>query len=100
MPTDKKKPTRQEQDKAKFTHDAYAFKSEGIRKGRRIGYWEKEGYARQEPDGSFYIWLHSSPLGGFDGRIRCYEYDSEPPPDETGDEEPQRPGDAADEHGD
>jgi hypothetical protein len=90
MSIDKKKLTRQQQDKTKFTHDAYIFKSEGVRKGRRIGYWEKEGYARPEPDGEFFVYLHSTPIGGFDGRIRCRPFDSAPPPEATG-EEPQRP---------
>ena len=83
--------TRQQQDKAKFTHDAYVFKSEGVRRGRRIGYWEREGYARIEPDDLIYVYLHSTRVGGFDGRIRRDPYGREPPPDETG-EEPQRPG--------
>jgi hypothetical protein len=83
---------RQREDRAKFTHDAYIFKAEGVRKGKRLGYWELEGFSRIEPDGSIYTYLHSTPIGGFDGRIKSYPYGSEPPPDETGeDEEPQRP---------
>jgi hypothetical protein len=83
---------RQKEDKSKFTHDAYIFKTEGTRKGRRVGYWEVEGYTRQEPDGSIYTYLHSTPIGGFDGRIKSYPYGSPEPPEETGDEEdPQRP---------
>jgi hypothetical protein len=78
-------------DKTKFTHDAYIFKSEGVRRGRRVGYWEKEGYAREEPDGSLFVYLHSTPIGGFDGRIRCYRYGTDPSgqqpgADKTGDE--------------
>lgn len=96
MPTNKKKITRQEEDKAKFTHDAYIFKCEGIRKGRRVGYWEREGYSRIEPDGSLTTYLHSTPIGGFDGRIKSRLYDTAPPDDENGDEEPERPGDAPD----
>jgi hypothetical protein len=85
---------RRQEDRAKFTHDAYIFKSEGVRKGRRLGYWEQEGYARVDADGSIHIHLHSTPIGGFDGRVKCYIYGSEAPPDETGEEEepPQRPG--------
>jgi hypothetical protein len=99
MAIDTKKLTqRREQDKSKFTHDAYLFKREGVRKGRPLGYWEQEGYSRIEPDGSIYTYLHSTPIGGFDGRIKSYPYGSAPPPDETGDDEkedrePQRPGD-------
>jgi hypothetical protein len=93
MPTDKKKLTRQQQDRAKFTHEAYVFKREGVRRGRPVGYWELEGYSRIEPDGSIYTFLHSNPIGGFDGRIKSYPYGSAPPPDETGDDDdPQRPG--------
>jgi hypothetical protein len=78
-------------DKTKFTHDAYIFKSEGVRRGKRVGYWEKEGYAREEPDGSLFVYLHSTPIGGFDGRVICKKY-GEPPPAEK--KEPQRPGQA------
>jgi hypothetical protein len=74
-------------DKRKFTHDAYIFKREGVRKGRPLGYWQTEGVARKEPDGSFFIYLHSTPVGGFDGRIICREYGREPPPEETGTDE-------------
>ena len=74
-------------DKTAFTHDAYIFKTEGVRKGRRLGYWEKEGYARAEPDGSFFVYLHSTPIGGFDGRIRCRRYDAAPPLGDRGDDE-------------
>jgi hypothetical protein len=95
MPTDKDRLTRRRKaDRAKFTHDAYIFKVEGVRRGKRIGYWEQEGYARTDPDQSIHIQLHSTPIGGFDGRIKCYPYGTEEPPDETGeDEQPQRPGD-------
>lgn len=52
-----------------FTHTAHIFKSEGVRRGRRLGYWVQEGYARHNPDGSGFVYLHSTPIGGFDGRI-------------------------------
>jgi hypothetical protein len=86
---------RQKEDKSKFTHDAYVFKREGTRKGRPVGYWELEGYTRIEADGSVYTYLHSSPIGGFDGRIKSYPYGSEAPPDEEGEDDPQRPADSA-----
>jgi hypothetical protein len=52
-----------------FTHKAHIFKSEGVRRGRRLGYWAHEGYGRDNPDGSRFIYLHSMPIGGWDGRI-------------------------------
>ena len=73
-----------------FTHSAYIFKNEGLRKGRRLGRWIDEGVARLEPDGSFFVYLHSTPLGGFDGRIRCVKIGSAPPDTNPA---PQRPGD-------
>lgn len=79
-------------DKSKFTHDAYIFKSEGTKKGRRLGFPVNEGVARIEPDGSIFVYLHSMPIGGFDGRIRCRKFGS-PPPDAN--PTPQRPGEAA-----
>jgi len=84
-------------DKSKFTHDAFIFKSEGMRKGRRLGYWIEEGVARIEPDGSFFVYLHSTPIGGFDGRIRCQKYGSKPPAMPA--PSPQRPGDNAEDEG-
>ena len=74
-----------------FTHDAYIFKNEGLRKGRRLGLWIKEGQARVEADGSLFVYLHSTPLGGFDGRVKCVKLGSPPP-----EEKPQRPGEDAD----
>jgi hypothetical protein len=71
-------------DKSKFTHDAYIFKREGVRKGRPLGYWQAEGVSRIEPDGAIFTYLHSTPIGGFDGRIICRKYGSGAPPDETG----------------
>jgi hypothetical protein len=76
-------------DKSKYTHDAYLFKSEGVRKGRRLGYWEKEGYARSEGNNRFFISLHSAPIGGFDGRIWLRPFGDEPPAEPK--EQPQRP---------
>ena len=72
-------------DKREFTHDAYIFKSEGVRRGKRLGYWEKEGFARVEPDGSFFVYLHSTPIGGFDGRIKCFKYGNGPSEQPDGD---------------
>ena len=73
-----------------FTHSAFIFKNEGLRKGRRFGRWINEGDARIEPDGSIFVYLHSTPIGGFDGRIRCLKIGTQPP--EEGRATPQRPG--------
>jgi len=77
-------------DKSRYTHDAYIFKSEGIRKGRRVGFPVNEGVGRIEPDGSISVYLHSTPIGGFDGRIVCRKFGSKPP--DFDEEKPQRPG--------
>jgi hypothetical protein len=61
------------------THAAHIFKSEDMRRGRRIGYRMQEGYARDSPDGSRLIFLHSTPLGDFDGRIILTPFGSPPP---------------------
>lgn len=85
-------------DKSKFTHDAYVFKSVGVRKGgHKLGYAVKEGFARIEPDGSIFVYLHSTPIGGFDGKIRCYKYGTKPPAEF--DPPPQRPGEEGDNDG-
>ncbi len=76
-------------DKEKFTHDAYILKTEGMRKGRRLGFWVNEGVARIEPDGSLFVYLHSTPIGGWDGRIRCKKFGEKPPEIK---QTPQRPG--------
>jgi hypothetical protein len=84
-------------DKTKFTHDAYILKTEGMRKGRRLGYWIPEGVARVEPDGSLFVYLHSLPVGGWDGRIRCRKFGEKPPEIK---QTPQRPGeDSSDDDG-
>ena len=53
-----------------FTHSAWIMKTDAIRKGRRLGRWIEEGDARHNPDGTTDIYLHSMPLGGFDGHIQ------------------------------
>jgi hypothetical protein len=84
-------------DRTKFTHDAYIFKNEGTRKGRKLGFPVAEGVARIEPDGSIFVYLHSTPIGGFDGRIRCRKYGDQPP-DFIG--PPRRPGEDSSDEGD
>lgn len=54
-------------DRSKFTHDAYIFKREGVRKGRPLGYWQAEGVGREQPNGDFFVYLHSTPVGGLTG---------------------------------
>jgi hypothetical protein len=81
-------------DKSKFTHDAYIFKSEGVRRGRRLGFFVNEGLARIKPDGSIFVYLHSTPIGGFDGRIRCCKFGTSPPAEF--DPPPHRPGEEGD----
>ena len=92
-----------------YTHNAYIFKNYGRpnRQGQRPGWWQLEGRARIEPDGDFDVYLHSTPIGGFNGRIRCIRFDKPQPkePDwlavaAAHDEEergPQRPGGDEDE---
>jgi hypothetical protein len=74
-----------------FTHKAFLFKNEGLRKGRRVGRWIEEGDARVEKDGSINVYLHSTPIGGFDGRIHLAKIGAQPPA-----EAPLRPGDEGD----
>jgi hypothetical protein len=71
-----------------FTHTAWILKTELIRKGRRVGRWIDEGVARMESDGSVSVYLHSLPIGGFDGKI-CLAKIGTPPPDVM--PAPQRP---------
>jgi hypothetical protein len=74
-----------------FTHTAWILKTELVRRGRRVGRWIEEGMARVEPDGDVsWVYLHSLPIGGFDGRI-CLAKIGTSPPDVM--PTPQRPGD-------
>jgi hypothetical protein len=95
MAKDKKKP---------FTHNVYIWKSYGRanKQGQRPGWWQLEGRARIEEDGEIYQYLHSTPIGGFDGRIRVIEFSKPQPPQPDWDDiatahsqeesAPQRPG--------
>lgn len=76
-------------DKPPFTHTAWILKTELVRKGRRVGRWIDEGVARVEPDGSINVYLHSLPIGGFDGRIHLAKIGTRPPEVMPA---PQRPG--------
>jgi len=88
-----------------FTHNAYIFRNYGPpRKGtmQRPGWLQHYGWARTEPDGSLTVFLHGTPLAGFEGTIRCFDFDKPQPPEpdwilaggEDGEDqlEPQRPG--------
>ena len=71
-----------------FTHTAWIFKSEGVRRNRRHGRWIAQGVGRVEPDGNTWVYLDSLPIGGFDGRI-CLTKTGDPAPRP---EQPRRPG--------
>lgn len=69
--------------------------TELMRRGRRAGRWIEEGVARIEPDGNVsWVYLHSLPIGGFDGRI-CLTKVGTSPPDFMSN--PQRPDEDASE---
>ena len=76
-----------------FTHSAWMLKTEGTRKGRRIGRWIEEGVARLGPDGEGDIYLHSTVIGGFNGHIHLCKIGGNPPDVSP---TPQRPGHADD----
>ena len=88
-------PRRDWEDKP-FTHNIFVFKTEGARRGRRVGRWINEGVARSEPDGTMRLFLHSLPIGGFDGRMIVAPIGA-PPPSEP---EQQRSAPAGSEDGD
>jgi hypothetical protein len=87
--------TQAKDDKPPATHTAWILKTEFVRKGRRVGRWIDEGVARFEADGSVNVYLHSLPIGGFDGRIHLAKMGTSPPdimpapqrPDAAGDDE-------------
>jgi hypothetical protein len=74
-----------------FTHEAWIKKTEFVTKGRRVGRWILEGVARQEPDGSIDVYLHSLPIGGWGGHIWLGKPGTKPPDAMPA---PQRPHDA------
>jgi hypothetical protein len=89
--------TASKTDKPPFTHTAWILKTELIRKGRRVGRWIDEGVARFEPDGSVNVYLHSLPIGGFDGRIHLAKIGTSPPDTMPA---PRRPGETGGDHDD
>ena len=81
-----------------LTHSAWILKTHAIKKGRRVGNWIEEGDARINADGTIDIYLHSMPIGGFDGHIQV-SLKGQRPVDVMS--EPQRPNAAnADDEGD
>lgn len=66
-------------DKPPFTHTAWILKTDIIRKGRRLGRWIDEGVARLNADGSADVYLHSLPIGGFQGHIHLGKIGTSPP---------------------
>ena len=85
--------TPAQNDKPAFTHTAWILKTDIIRKGRRLGRWIDEGVARLNADGSADVFLHSLPIGGFDGRIHLAKIGTSPPDLNAA---PQRPDAASD----
>jgi hypothetical protein len=78
---------RRDWEEKPFTHNAFVFRTEGMRRGRRVGRWINEGVARSGPDGTMQVYLHSLPVGGFDGRLFLAPIGVEPPQ-----KQPQRAG--------
>lgn len=89
--------TDSKNDKPPFTHTAWIKKTDLIRKGRRVGRWIEEGVGRAEPDGSINVYLHSLPIGGFDGHIFLGKIGTSPPDIMPA---PQRPGQRESDQGD
>jgi hypothetical protein len=78
-----------------FTHTAWMFKTETIRRGRRVGRWINEGDARIEANGDINVYVHSTPIGGFHGHIYLAKIGTQPPDLDA----PQRPGEPGGEDG-
>ena len=76
-----------------FTHTAWMFKTETIRRGRRVGRWINEGDARIEANGDVNVFVHSTPVGGFFGHIYLARLGNPtpdaPPPAQRQDNEPE-----------
>jgi hypothetical protein len=89
--------TDSQADKPPFTHTAWILKTELVRKGRRVGRWIDEGVARVNADGSADVYLHSLPIGGFDGRVHLALLGTSPPDVMPA---PQRPGSESDDTAD
>jgi hypothetical protein len=89
IPTKNKRPP--------LTDAAWVLKTDTIRKGRRLGRWIEAGEGRHNPDGTTDIYLHSLPIGGFDGHIQLVLKGRRPTDIMS---EPQRPDAASDNDGD
>jgi hypothetical protein len=68
-------------DNIKITHYVYIWRNYGPprRNGQRAGWWQREGIQWSKPNGESSVFLHSTPIGGFDGRIRLVEIDKPQP---------------------
>jgi hypothetical protein len=84
IPTKNKRPP--------MTRAAWILKTHTIKKGRRLGTWYQEGEVRDNPDGTTDVYLHSTPIGGFDGHIQIVPHGRQPVDIMS---EPQRPDAAA-----
>jgi hypothetical protein len=71
--------TPNKNDKPPFTHIAWIRKTEFVSKGLRAWRWINEGDARVEADGSVNVYLHSLPIGGFNGLIHLAKIGTNPP---------------------
>ena len=73
-------PTEQNTSKP-FTHNVYIFKAWGRpnRSGQRPGWWQREGVACFGPNDEMFVFLHSTPTGGFDGRLRIIDINMKQP---------------------
>jgi hypothetical protein len=66
----------------KVTHYVYIWRNYGAPRrgtGQRPGWWQREGVKYIKADGEEAVFLHSTPIGGFGGLIRCVAID-EPQP--------------------
>lgn len=69
-------------DNIKITHYVYIWRNYGPpRKGtsQRPGWWQREGVKWITDDDEERIFLHSTPLGGFGGLMRCVAIDAPQP---------------------
>jgi hypothetical protein len=65
-----------------FTHYVYVWKNYGPQRrgtSQRPGWWQREGLSYIKDDGEIFTFLHSTPIGGMDGRIRHIPMDNEQP---------------------
>ena len=78
--------------KPPLTHNAFLYRTDGMRKGMRFGRWLHGGEGRLNDDGNFDARIDMTPTQGWDGRIRFIKIGDKPPAVEV----PQRPGTSGD----